>query len=167
MGEGDSFHRELVVFKNGLRCLMAEWMENDPKRGCGAGIAQVSGDDFVEAGLTVQMKVVCTPEQVHGKQQPHQSEVMVTMKMRDQDVADAVHVGVVAHELHLHAFSAINEKIPVLDFHQLSGRKPPVCRQRAAGSEYGDGEGDGCWLLVAGFRFRGSRFEVRGLKFEV
>jgi hypothetical protein len=63
---------------------------------------------------------------------------MIAMKMADKNVVDAVEVCLETHQLHLGSLSAIHQEVPVLDLDKLRGGKPPICRQSAAGSEYGD-----------------------------
>ena len=93
---------------------------------------QLCGQDLIEAAMTVYVEVVRSPQQMHRKDQSHHTQVVVTVKVRDEQMADAVKVRLKTHELHLRAFAAIDEKIPVFDFHQLRGRISAMGRQRAA-----------------------------------
>ena len=76
--------------------------------------------------MAVDMQVADPTLQVHGKDQPHQSEVVVAVKMAYEDVMDAVEINLKAHQLHLSAFAAVDHKILVLDFNELSGGMPPI-----------------------------------------
>ena len=93
---------------------------------------EVHGDNFVKSAMAVEVEVVGSPEQMHREDQPHQTKVMIAMKVRDKNVVDAVKVCLKAHQLHLCSFTTINEKMAVLDFHELTRRKSSVRRQCAA-----------------------------------
>lgn len=62
---------------------------------------------------------------------------MITMQVCDKDVADAVEVDLIAHHLHLRGFTAVDHKMPVLDFDVLGAGMASVCGHRPAGSENG------------------------------
>jgi hypothetical protein len=65
------------------------------------------------------VQVIDSPLQMHRKNQPHESEVMIPMQMADENMIDPVEVSLQTHELHLCAFATINEEIPVLYFNKL------------------------------------------------
>jgi hypothetical protein len=69
--------------------------------------------------MAVQMKIIGSSQQVHGKNKSHQSQVMIAMEMADKDVINAMKVGLKPHELHLGSFATIHQEIPVLDLDQL------------------------------------------------
>ena len=77
---------------------------------------------------------------MHGEKQPHQTEVMVAVKMGNEDVVYAVQVCLETHQLHLRPFSTVDEKESILDLNQLRGWKSAISRQCAAGAKYGDVE---------------------------
>lgn len=54
------------------------------------------------------------------------------MQMTDENVINLMNGNLIAHQLHLHTFTAINQKMVVLDVQVLRGGKPPERRQRSA-----------------------------------
>ncbi len=44
----------------------------------------------------MEMKFVGSPLQVHGKEQPHQAQVMIAMQMADKDSFDLVNRNLIA-----------------------------------------------------------------------
>jgi hypothetical protein len=75
--------------------------------------------DLIKSWETVKMKVICSAQQVHGKDQSHQPQVMVAMQMTYKNMIDPVQVRLETHELYLRAFATIDKKMSVLDLHQL------------------------------------------------
>ena len=78
-------------------------------------------------------------------------------------MVDAMQVRLKLHELHLRAFAAVDEEVPVLNLDQLRRGEPAIRRQRSAGTKDGDVESHfisgsfrswrlaiGFWLLAAG-----------------
>ena len=61
------------------------------------------------------MKVVFATEQVHGKKQSRQAEVMIAMQMADEDVIDFMLTDVISPELVLTPFAAIDEELLVVN----------------------------------------------------
>jgi hypothetical protein len=55
---------------------------------------------------------------------------MISMKVTDKDVIDAMEIYLQAHQLHLCTFPAVYQKMPVLDFDQLRCRMSPIRWQR-------------------------------------
>jgi hypothetical protein len=47
---------------------------------------------------------------VHGKDQPDESQVMITVQVADEYVIDAVKIRLHLHELHLRRFATIHQK---------------------------------------------------------
>lgn len=90
--------------------------------------------------MTVQVQIGGSVHEVHGEDQSHQPEVMIAMKVTDENVPNAVKTDLKFHQLHLGSFPAIDQEIPVLNFNQLGGRESAIGRQGAAGSQYGDVE---------------------------
>jgi hypothetical protein len=45
-----------------------------------------------------------------GTQKPHQSEVMITVEMGNENVPDALNFDLLPAQLHLRAFTAIDQK---------------------------------------------------------
>ena len=60
--------------------------------------------------MTVKMEVIYPALQVHGENQTHQTQIMVTMEMTDKDVVYPMEVCLHSHELHLRAFSTVDQK---------------------------------------------------------
>jgi hypothetical protein len=83
------------------------------------------------------MKVIGSPLEMHGEDQTHQTKVVVAMKMTNEDVIDPVEVSLELHQLHLSAFAAVDEKIMILYFNQLSGRMSAIRWQCTARTQYG------------------------------
>jgi hypothetical protein len=69
--------------------------------------------------MTIDVKIVCAVLQVHGKNQSHQSEVMITMQVTYENMIDPVKVYLETHELHWASFAAVNQEITILNFNQL------------------------------------------------
>ena len=113
---------------------------------------KLSRENVIEARKAEYVEVVCAPEQVHGKDQAHQSQVVVAMQMGNKYMADAVKIFLVAQQLHLSAFTAVDEEVPVLNFQELRGRKSPVSRQCATRAENGYVKAQGrlVWSLKFG-----------------
>jgi anti-sigma-K factor RskA len=65
------------------------------------------------------MKISGAFLQVHGKEQAHQPQVMIAMQMADKDVIYFVDWDLVSHQLHLSAFTAVDQKISVLNVQVL------------------------------------------------
>jgi hypothetical protein len=74
---------------------------------------------FIQSAMTVKVKVICSPKQMHGEDQAHHTEVMIAVKMGYQNMIDAVQVCLKTHELHLRTLPAIDKKKTVLDLDQL------------------------------------------------
>lgn len=81
---------------------------------------ELGKDNFIQPSMAVEVQVSFAVVEVHGKEQAHQAQVVVAMQVGDEDVTDAVPVGFKFHELHLGAFTTINQHNVILDFDQLS-----------------------------------------------
>jgi len=101
-------------------------------------VTELGGDDLVQAFETVQVQIVGAAIQVHGEQQSHQPQIMIAMQVRDEDVADAVQVGLNFHQLHLRALATVDQKVSALDFDELRRWVATIGRHRTAGTEYGN-----------------------------
>ena len=84
------------------------------------------GDDLVKATVTIHVQVIDPPLQMHCKNQSHQSEIMIAVKMADKDMVDPVEIRLKTHELHLRRFAAVNQEIAALYFNKLRSRMPAV-----------------------------------------
>lgn len=78
---------------------------------------ELRGDDLIEARMTVDVKIICSSEQMHREKEAHQPEVVVAMQMAYQDVTDSMKVRLVFHQLNLSTFTAVYQEITILDFH--------------------------------------------------
>jgi hypothetical protein len=94
-------------------------MENQFETWRRLGISQLRGDDLVQAAMPIDMEIVGSSQQVHRKDQAHESEVMIAVKMADKNMVDAVEICLKAHELHLGTLAAVNEEMPVLNLYEL------------------------------------------------
>lgn len=94
-------------------------MKNYPEARSRTGVAKLSSDDFVQAAVAVQMQVGHPALKVHRKDQPHQAKVMITVKVTDKDMIDAVKICLHAHKLDLGCFTTVNEKSAALYFDVL------------------------------------------------
>ena len=65
------------------------------------------------------MQFIGSALKVHGEDESHQAEVMVTMQVTDKNVIDTMEVCLKTHELHLGSFAAINKENTILNFDQL------------------------------------------------
>ena len=103
---------------------LAQWLREEATERLqilhlGARVAQLCCNYFIQACMTVKVEIIGSTQKVHGEDQPHQSEIMIAVEVRNEDMIDPVHVCLIAHELHLRTFSAINKEIPVLYLYQL------------------------------------------------
>ena len=76
-------------------------------------------DDLVESAMAVEVKIIRASKQMHGKDQSHKPEVVITVEVRDQNVIDTMKVCLVPHQLHLCSFAAVDQEIAILNFDQL------------------------------------------------
>lgn len=60
---------------------------------------------------------------------------MIPVKMADEDVADLVGTKVIAAQLVLTRFTAVDEEVVMMDQQELRRCEAPVNRQRSAGTE--------------------------------
>jgi len=104
-------------------------MEDDLEVQRRLGIFQVQQDDLFQAPRREQLQITGATLQVHGEQQPHQSEVMVTVQVADEDTIYAEAGELVTHQLHLCPFATIDEKSAALNFHELGSWKASVSRE--------------------------------------
>jgi len=109
------------------------------------GVFELGQKNLIEAAVTINVKVVHPPLQVHRKQQTRQAKVMIAMKMAYENMIDLMIRELIPLQLHLRSFTRIHQEEPVLNFNELRGGKSSVGRKRAAGTEDGDFEGQ--WLI--------------------
>lgn len=65
--------------------------------------------------MTMDVNFVCPSQQMHGEEQTHQTEVMITMQVTDEDVADSMKIGLIFHQLYLRTFATIDQEIAVFN----------------------------------------------------
>jgi len=102
------------------------------------------------------MQIVHPVLQVHGEEQSRQAQIVIAVQVTYKNMIDPVVGKLKSHELHLSPFTAVDEKVAILDLHPMRGRKTPVGGEGGAGAEDNDfklwlGFDSGYWLLVAGF----------------
>lgn len=79
------------------------------------GVFQLSEDYFLQSTEAVNMEIVFPMQEMHGEQQPHESQEMVTVQVADENVIDFKCTQLKALELLLTAFSAIDEEVMILN----------------------------------------------------
>ena len=77
------------------------------------------------------MQIIDPSLQVHGEDQTHQAEVVVTVEVADEDVVYPVEVCLHPHKLHLRTFATVDQERFILNFNVLGGGVSPISRQRA------------------------------------
>ena len=75
---------------------------------------------------------------MHGAEQPHQAQIVVTVEVADENVVDALGADAKTPELQLGAFSAIDQVKMPFHIHQLRGLVSAVCRGSSIGTQYFD-----------------------------
>ena len=88
--------------------------------------------------MSIEVKVIRSPLQVHGEDEAHQPKVVVAVQVADKNMIDAVKVRLKAHELHLRGFPAVDKEIVILDLEQLRGRMPAIGWQCTTRTQDGD-----------------------------
>jgi hypothetical protein len=71
-------------------------------------------NDFIQAAVTVKVKVIRSPQEMHGEDQTHQTEIMVAVEMGNENVVNAMKVGLETHQLHLRTLAAIDKEETIL-----------------------------------------------------
>lgn len=62
---------------------------------------------------------------------------MITVKVADEDMADAMNVNVRFRDLKLRAFTTIDQEMTILDVEMLGRGEPAICRDGTTGPKYG------------------------------
>lgn len=76
----------------------------------GGGKFQLHIYQFFQFGRGMQVKVLCTVEQAHTGEQAYQSEIMITMQVRDEYMVDLAAFYFVFGKLHLGSFATVDQK---------------------------------------------------------
>ena len=84
------------------------------------------------------MQRVHATVEVHGEQETNESEVVIAMQVTDEDMLKPVMAEVELAHLHLGAFPAVDEEMPVLNHQVLRRRSSSIGRDGAAGAEDGE-----------------------------
>jgi len=76
---------------------------------------QLGQHDLLQSSETVDMQIMLTVEEVHGKQQAHEPEIVITMKVAYENMIDLVCALVIFSQLKLTTLPAIKKKVTVLN----------------------------------------------------
>lgn len=74
------------------------------------------------------MKIFFTAVQVHGIDQPDKAKDMISVQVTDEYMMYPAYLGFVPDQLHLGSFTAINQKVAIVQVKQLAGLMPSVSR---------------------------------------
>jgi hypothetical protein len=85
-------------------------VKNNFEAGNRTRVTQLRCNYFVETTVCIYVKRVHATLQMHGKDQPQQPKIMIAVQVTDENVINTVKVSLVPHELHLGAFTAVNEE---------------------------------------------------------
>jgi hypothetical protein len=94
--------------------------------------AELCRQNFIEAIMAVQVKFVSPVLQLHGENESDKTQVMITVKVADENMVYAMKVYLITHHLHLGSFAAINEKLTVLNLQKLGAGKASIGGHGAA-----------------------------------
>jgi hypothetical protein len=141
MEQRNGFDRDMIRFEDNLRRSDRKRMEGKREAQSGTGSVELRRYDGPQRMRSIQIKWFGPAEQVHAEQQTHQPQVVVTVKVANKNVVNALNGHLEPGELHLRALATINEKVPVFDRYKLARRKASVHRECSARSKYRDGEG--------------------------
>src|SRR5690606_18276641 len=86
-------------------------------------------DDFLQTGRSVHMQFILAPHEVHGRNQPNQAQVMVTMQMADKDMFNAIALDTVLNQLYLCTLAAIHQVKLFVDINELCSRVTTINRR--------------------------------------
>lgn len=92
-------------------------------------------DNLIQAPKAVNVQIGFTPEQVHGKNQSHQSEVVIAMQVTDENVIDLLLAELVPPQLVLTSFAAVDQQSVVMQGQVLRGGESSIGRECAAGAK--------------------------------
>ena len=80
----------------------------------GGRILQLQGDNVGQARWSIDVQVCRAAIQVQGGDQPHETIIVISVKVGDQDVVDSGKFDFVALDLQLGAFPTIDHKVFIL-----------------------------------------------------
>jgi hypothetical protein len=78
--------------------------------------------------------------QTHARQQAYQSEVMITVQMRNENVIDPASSYFISRQLHLRSFATIHQKQLVFQRYYLGSGMTIVCGESRIISENGNSQ---------------------------
>ena len=99
---------------------------------------EVRGNNFIQSAVTVKVQVISPALKVHREDQAHEPQIMIAVQVTDENMVDTMKVYLEMHELHLHTFTAVDQEVLILNFHELRRRESPIGRQCTAGTQYRD-----------------------------
>ncbi len=86
--------------------------------------------NFFQAPEAVKVQIGLPAQKVHGKDQPSDAEVVVTMQVAYKDVIDFLLTELVPTKLVLGALPTIYQELVMMKLQMLGSREPPVSRKR-------------------------------------
>ena len=87
---------------------------------------ELGKDDFVKTPEAIKVKVVFSPQKMHGEKKAHQSKVMIAVKVADEYVIDFVVTDIISSQLHLASLTTIDQEVVILNVQVLSGWESTV-----------------------------------------
>src|SRR5882672_6102867 len=101
----------MIVFEDHLAFPRGEIMKEYTVIKYGMRMTQVCQDDIVEPAMRVNMKVGFAMIEVHGEQEPHQSQIMIAVQVTDEYMTDTMKTDAGLGNLKLRTFAAIDEEV--------------------------------------------------------
>src|ERR1700761_4728503 len=86
------------------------------------GYLELHSDDLFQRGRGMEMKILRTSQQTHAGQQPDQPEVMIAVKVGNEDIIDLTTADLVFGHLHLGALATVDQEDLVLHSDHLGSR---------------------------------------------
>ena len=105
-------------------------MKNYFKTGSRSRVPQLRCYNFIQTTVAIEVQIADSSLKVHGKNQTHQTEVMIAVQVAYEDMVYTMEINLQAHELHLCALATIYHEMTALHFHKLRSRMPSIGRQR-------------------------------------
>lgn len=99
-------------------------------------LPELYGNNIGQAGRPQDSQVFGSAIEAPRVEQPDESVEMVAVQMADKHMADLAYPGMIAGQLHLTAFTAVDQAMEVVDGQQLAGRMSAVGRSRRVCSQY-------------------------------
>src|SRR5690348_6173447 len=115
MGERYCLNDKFFIFIDHFFQVLLQCMKNDLEVQRRLRASQLRRDDIIKSAMTEDVQISHPTLQVHGEQQAHESQVMIAMKVADEDMIDAVEVCLQFHQLHLRSFAAIQQEVFAFD----------------------------------------------------